>query len=348
MAYYTGDRELVDPDFHDGVVKSFMDDLPLQTVIGRIKAPIDITQDVEVEALPEVYDPKVAEGVDYDKSTANKKINAVMTETIELFRSKGWRVTRLRQKLPGHNEKKGQAAANKRAADARDLAINIERVISSDQEAATYAATSGAPATRGLMNWLRKWAHTDGKTDAQDAAAIHSVYPIAKYLHPVAGYEGNVQNLTEAAFKAELQKAKIQVGGSNLKLVGLVGTYLKGLMSEWLARATVTQNAVNTLQRTQDSKKIQLIVDDFVYDGVTLHVLCDDNLLANTTTFAMQDASYWSGAFIRPELWGVSTLDPITHYEIEDEGGGPGGYHDASLRLTCLNPMGQLRVVHSV
>lgn len=348
MAYFTVDRELVDPDFHDGVVRSFMDDLPLQTVIGRIKAPIDITQDVEVEALPEVYNPKVAEGVDYDKSTANKKINAVMTEVIEQFRSKGWRVTRLRQKLPGHNEKKGQAAANKRAADARDLAINIERAISSDQEAATYAATSGAPVTRGLMNWLRKWVHTDGNTDAQDAAAIHATYPIAKYLHPVAGYEGNVNSLTEAIFKAELQKAKIQVGGSNLKLVGLVGTYLKGIMSEWLAKATVTQNAVNTLQRTQDTKKIQLIVDDFVYDGVTLHVMCDDNLLANTTTLAMQDASYWSGAFIRPELWGVATLEPITHYDIEDEGGGPGGYHDASLRLTCLNPMGQLRVVHSV
>ena len=347
MAYFTVDRELVDPDFHDGVVKAYMDDLPLQTVIGRIKAPVDITQDVEVEALPEVYNPKVAEGVDYDKSTANKKINAVMTEVIEQFRSKGWRVTRLRQKLPGHNEKKGQAAATKRAADARDLAINIERAISSDQEAATYAATSGAPATRGLMNWLRKWAHTDGNTDAQDAAAIHATYPIAKYLHPVAGYEGNVQSLTEAIFKAELQKAKIQVGGSNLRLVGLVGTYLKSIMSEWLARATVTQNAVNTLQRTQDTKKIQLIVDDFVYDGVTLKVMCDDNLLADTSTFAMQDASYRSGAFIRPEMWGVSTLEPITHYEIEDDGAGPGGYHDASLRLTCLNPMGQLRVVHS-
>ena len=348
MAYFTVDRELVDPDFHDGVVKSFMDDLPLQTVIGRIKAPIDITQDVEVEALPAVYNPKVAEGVDYDKSNADKKINAVMTEVIEQFRSKGWRVTRLRQKLPGHNEKKGQAAANKRAADARDLAINIERALSSDQEAATYAATSGAPVTRGLMNWLKKWTHTGTNTDAQDAAAIHPTYPIAKYLHPVAGYVGNVNNLTEALFKAELQKAKIQVGGSNLKLVGLVGTYLKGIMSEWLARATVTQNAVNTLQRTQDAKKIQLIVDDFVYDGVTLHVMCDDNLLANTNTLEMQDASYRSGAFIRPELWGVSTLEPITHYDIEDEGGGPGGYHDASLRLTCLNPMGQLRVVHSV
>ena len=81
-------------------------------------------------------------------SGAIKKLNPVMTEVIEQLRSKGWRVSRLRQKLPGHNEKKGQTAANKRAADARDLAINIERVLSSDQEAATYAATSGKPLTR--------------------------------------------------------------------------------------------------------------------------------------------------------------------------------------------------------
>ena len=356
MAYLTVDRELVDPDFHDGVVRSFMDDLPLQTVIGRLKAPIDITQDVEVEALPAVYNPAVSEGEAYDKSNANKKTNPVMTEVIEQFRSKGWRVTRLRQKLPGHNEKKGQTAAAKRAADARDLAINIERVLSSDQEAATYAATSGKPLTRGLMNWLRKYSGDPTSAGTYDSvaaavaaarAAVHSVYPLEGFLHPVAGYEGNVANLTEATFKAELQKAKIQVGGSNLRLVGLVGTYLKGLMSEWLARATVTQNAVNTLQRTQDTKTIQLIVDDFKYDGVTLHVMCDDNLMANTTTLAMQEASYWSGAFIRPEMWGVATLEPITHYEIEDDGAGPGGYHDASLRLTCLNPMGQLRVVHS-
>ena len=265
-------------------------------------------------------------------------------------------MTRLRQKLPGHNEKKGQTAANKRASDARDLALNIERALSSDQEAATYAATSGEPVTRGLMNWLRKYsgdptsAGTYESVEAAVAAAraaVHAVYPLEGYLHPVAGFEGDTANLTEAVFKAELQKAKIQVGGSKLKLVGLVGTYLKGIMSEWLARATVTQNAVNTLNRMQDAKKIQLIVDDFVYDGVTLHVLCDDNLLANTTTMAMQDASYRSGAFIRPEMWGVATLEPITHYEIEDDGAGPGGYHDASLRLTCLNPMGQMRVVHS-
>lgn len=358
MAYFTVDRELVDPDFHDGVVRSFQDDLPLQTIVGRIKAPIDITQDVEVEALPQVYDPSVAEGASYDPSGALKKLNPVMTEVIEQFRSKGWRVSRLRQKLPGHNEKKGQTAANKRAADARDLAINIERVLSSDQEAATYAATSGKPLTRGLMNWLRKYSGDPTSAGTYESvaaavaaarAAVHAVYPLEGFLHPVAGFEGDTANLTEAVFKAELQKAKIQVGGSNLKLVGLVGTYLKGIMSEWLAKATTTQGVDNTLRATRsaDTKKIQLIVDDFVYDGVTLHVLCDDNLLADTTTFAMQDASYRSGAFIRPEMWGVATLEPITHYEIEDDGAGPGGYHDASLRLTCLNPMGQLRVVHS-
>ena len=141
MAYLTVDRELVDPDFHDGVVRSFMDDLPLQTVIGRIKAPIDITQDVEVEALPSVYDPAIAEGQEYDKTGAIKKLNPVMTEVIEQFRSKGWRVSRLRQKLPGHNEKKGQTAANKRAADARDLAA-FERKLAALQ--ADYRANPTA------------------------------------------------------------------------------------------------------------------------------------------------------------------------------------------------------------
>ena len=333
MGYFVSDRELVDPDFHDGVVRSFIDELPLQNAIGRIKGEVvDITQDVEVEGLPEVYDPAVAEGVDFVKANAQKVNNLVLTQVIEQFRSKGYQVSRLRQKIKGHNELKGQTAAKKRAVDARNLALSIERALSSEQEAATYAATNGKPITRGLMNWLQKGAHV---VDGVPAA-----------LRPVAGYDADVTALTEALFKAECIKAKKQVGGSKLKLLGLVGIDLKVLMSEWLGKATVV-NGVSDLVKG----KIALICDEYEWDGVAIKSICDDNLLAKTSgaqAMQMVAAGYLSGAFIRPEMWGVQTLEPITHYETSDDGAGPGGYHDASLRLTCLNPMGQFRVKHVV
>ena len=358
MGYFTVDRELVDPDFHDGVVKSFMDELPLQAAIGRIKGePIDITQDIEVEGLPAVYDAAVAEGVDYDATNAQKIINPKLTVVIEQFRSKGWNVTRLRQKIKGHNETKGGVAAKKRAVDARNLALSIEHALGSEQEAVTYASSSGKPITRGAMNWLKKFTKpttaTGGSTLAETIAAaattLHPVYTIPADLLPVAGYESDVASLTEEAFKAELIKAKLQVGGSKLKLLGLVGTKLKVIMSEWLGKATAVQGMNSLIQanRNVNDKRIQLICDEFAYDGVDLKVICADTLLADTSNgYALQDASYKSGIFIRPEMWGVQTLEPITHYETEDKGAGPGGYHDASLRLTCLNPMGQFRVKH--
>ena len=72
------------------------------------------------------------------------------------------------------------------------------------------------------------------------------MYTIPAELLPVAGYENDIASLTEEVFKGELIKAKLQVGGSKLKLLGLVGTQLKVAMSEWLGKATAVQG-VNSL-----------------------------------------------------------------------------------------------------
>ena len=73
-----------------------------------------------------------------------------------------------------------------------------------------------------------------------------------------------------------------------------------------------------------------------------------DNFALVTATWAANERSYLSGLFIDPTMWGFQTLDPIKHYNIVDEGGGPGGWHETTLRLTCLNPMGQFRVLDKV
>ena len=391
MAYFTVSRELVDPDYHDGVIASRREDLQFQTIVGRIKGqPVDWEQKVQVAAFPKARNAAVPEGLDFDRGTVKEYTDFVLAHVMQIFRSEGYRVTRHREKLKGHNDR--ATAAEKQAIDAQNLGLSIEVCSLSDQEAAEYGKTK-MPLMRGAFNWLKP------RGNAKTPEAVHAVYPIPLEILPTAGFQGNVTTgLTEEEFFKQARIAKKQRGTGNLTLVGLGGIDLKAHMTNWLAAAS----NINTgkLNRTQDADKkiLQLICDDFVRDGVRFHVLNDDHVAnqitdvpfgstANdfsasatyakgdyckysgkyyrchtavasagawtgdtnwtlvTATWAANERSYLSGIFIDPTMWGFQTLDPIKHYNIVDEGGGPGGWHETTLRLTCLNPMGQFCVM---
>lgn len=395
MAYFTVNRELVDPDYHDGVVASRKEDLQFQNVVGRIKGqPVDWEQKVQVAAFPKARNAAVAEGVDFNRANVKEYTDFTLAHVMEIFRSEGYRVTRHREMLPGHNDRRGMTRAAKQALDAQNLALSVEVASLSNQEAVEYG-NNKTPIMRGAFCWLKK------RGNAATANDVHAVYPIPLDLVPVAGFVGNVKDasngLTEDAFWAEAIKAKKQRGTGNMALVGMVGIDLKAHMSGWLAKQIIGGAATN-LERSQpaDKKILQLICDDFVRDGVRFHVLNDDHVAnqiddvpfgstANdfststayavgnyvkydgktyrcvathaagawnaahfalaTATWAANERSYLSGLFIDPTMWGFQTLDPIKHYNIVDEGGGPGGWHETTLRLTCLNPMGQFCVM---
>ena len=225
MAYFTVNRELVDPDYHDGVVASRKEDLLFQNLVGRIKGqPVDWEQKVQVKAFPKARDAAVAEGVDFDRTQVKEYTDFVLAHVMEIFRSEGYRVTRHREKMPGHNDRRGMTRAQKQALDAQNLALSVEVAALSEQEAVEYG-NSKKPIMRGAACWLKP------RGNAAQATDVHTVYPIPLDLVPVAGYDGNVANLTEALFKAEMIKAKKQRGTGNLALVGVVGIDLKGIMS---------------------------------------------------------------------------------------------------------------------
>jgi len=393
MAYFTVDRELVDPDYHDGVIASRVEDLQFQNVVGRIKGePVDWEQKVQVKAFPKAYDAAVAEGVDFTRANVKEYADFKLGHVMEIFRSEGYRITRHRERMPGHNDRAGMTRAAKQALDAQNLALSVEIAALSNQEAVAYGE-SKKPIMRGAVCWLKP------KGDAASAEDVHAVYPIPLDLVPVAGFDGNVAtDLTESVFKANCIKAKKQRGTGNLVLVGMAGIDLKAKMSAYLAAASnINTGVLNRVQPT-DKKVLQLICDDFVFDGCRVHVLNDDHVANQitavphgstatafstsstyakgdyvtkdsktyrchtavaeagawsgdtnwtevTATWAANARSYLSGIFIDPAMWGFATLDPIKHYNIVDEGGGPGGWHETTLRLTCLNPMGQFRVL---
>ena len=394
MAYFAVDRELVDPDYHDGVVASRVEDLMFQNLVGRIKGEVvDWEQKVQVKAFPKAFNAAVAEGTDFNKANTATYTDYVLSHTLEIFRSEGYRVTRHREKMPGHNDKKGMTAAAKKMLDAQNLALSVEVAALSDQEAVAYESTYKTPYMRGALSWLKP------RKTASVATDVHSVMPIPLDLVPKAYYEGNVDSLTEALFKAQLVVAKKQRGTGNLSLVGIVGIDLKGIMSGWLGAAANINSGNVRREQPADKKVLQLICDDFVFDGVRVHVMNDDHVANNVSgvpfgstdfstsatyavgdivkysskyykchtavaeagswtsttnwteldypSWAPTDQSYKSGIFIDPTMWGFATLEPITHHAIVDEGGGPGGWHETTLRLTCLNPMGQFRVLHT-
>jgi len=394
MAYFTVDRELVDPDYHDGVVASRVEDLQFQNIVGRIKGePTDWEQKIQVKAFPKAFNAAVAEGVDFTRSGVKEYADYKLGHVMEIFRSEGYRVTRHRERMPGHNDRVGMTRATKQALDAQNLMLSVEVAALSNQEAVAYGSDK-KPIMRGACCWLKP------KGSETTPEGVHAVYPIPLDLVPVAGFEGNVaSNLSESAFRAECIKAKKQRGTGNISLVGMAGIDLKAKMSGYLAAASnINTGTLNRVQPT-DKKVLQLICDDFVFDGVRVHVINDDHVANQITevpfgsTFTAFDAtsgtytvgeyvkydgkyyrchtavstagawtgdtnwtlceapwaanarSYLSGIFIDPTMWGFATLDPCKHYNIVDEGGGPGGWHETTLRLTCLNPMGQFRVL---
>lgn len=393
MAYFTVQRELVDPDYHDGVVRSMNLKLVLQNLIGRIKGrPVDINQTVQVEAFPDAYDAAVAEGASYDKTGAATYTDYTVSYTLQLFQSKGYQVSRLRQLLPGHNDK--NTLATKRARDARNLMLSVEKALHGCNEAVAYVSATKKPYTRGMGNWLK------AKNGITDTATLHPVQPFSSNdIAPATEFVGNVTaGLTQEVFGQMLIDSMKQRGDGDLSLVGLCGIDLKRHISNFLGAATGALIANTKRTQPTDNRKLMLVCDDIEIDGCTVHLMAD-NSVANDTeivpdwapaysasaTYAVGDVvkngtkcyvcktaittgesftaskwtekttatwkptvqSYKSGYFIDPTMWGIQTLSPLTDFPTEGNDDLTGGRHETYLRLACLNPMGQFRVIHT-
>ena len=214
----------------------------------------------------------------------------------------------------------------------------------SAQEAAERGTAEDAVAkTRGMMCWLKP-------------ATAHTVHPIPEALRPGVGLTDDISDISkfnEEKFKELLGNAAIEQGDDHLSLTGLVGQRLKMLMSDWIGRAKTVTDMETILRRTEPkARKIELICDEFAYDGVTVRTLVCNHLGCTIPADAKSAITrgavqYYSGAFIRPEHWSIDTLIAMRTRRLENKGGGERGYHEAILRLACRNPLGQFAIVHA-
>ncbi len=347
-ALFTVEKNLRVKDYYNGVVKAYANKCPLQALLKRGAKPTDWAQEVEVEGNVVPGQLAVAEGGDVT-SGFDSYGTMVLAHELQKWRTAGWQVTPESELMPSHNELRGEkSVARQMRKDAEKLVVSIENAISSEQEAVLRGTSSSTvPKTRGLMSWL---ATLDGSKNT--AALLHPVQTIPDKLIPSAGIVGDTTSaevFSENIFKAELIKAALECGDSDLTLVGLCGLKLKSLMSEWMGKATNVNGITNLVNanRDVDRKSIGFIVDEFVYDGVRVKTMVDNHLLADTSTNICGTASQLSGAFIRPELWSIDCLQPVVNKDCVDNGGGKRGFHWTVLRLACHNPLGQMRVKYS-
>ena len=342
--FETPDRNLAEPDFYNGVIASVHRDTPLQALLKKTTKPINWTESVEVQRIPTPHNAAVAEGTDYTK-TPGKYTNLELQHELEVFRSEGYGLSRQTMLMPGHNHKgsKGELARQK-LEDAQELAFSIENAICSAQEAVLRGSGNDTIAkTRGVMSWLAKLA----TRTAAAAGTLHPVQTIPFQLCPSVGYDADVTALSEATFK-DLVKGCAKDLNGNVNLVGLVGIDLKAVMSDWLAKATVTQSAENLIRvnRSASDKKLSLIVDFFEYVGGVVRTVTSQHMNADTTTNVVGAAGSLSGAFINTSMWGIESLDPMHDHPLTDNGAGNRGFYEATLRLACYNPMAQFRITH--
>jgi len=348
-AVYTIDQTLQVNDYYSKVIRAARYKNVIQAILKRGEKPKQWKQEIEVEAAPVAQNLAAAEGGDFDESNLAKRTNGILEVQLQKFRTiKGFMVTDETKELPGWTEKVGEAQlARQIRRDAEELAFSIDCTLGSLQEAVARGSSDDTVAkTRGMMAWL-----------APNTA--HTVQPIPSNLRPQAGIGStsgvDVSSATyfnELLFKAELVKAALESGDEHLQLTGLVGLKLKQLMSDWLGHAKTVSGMDQVIRRTEPkTRKLELICDEFSYDGVSVRTLLCNHLGCsmgdNGATVSIGNVQHYSGAFIRPEFWSVDTLVPMRKRMLPNRGGGERGFHEAILRLACRNPLSQFRVLQA-
>lgn len=345
---YTVQKNLVKPDYMDGVIRLTSHKTPLLTLLKRGKKPVGWAQEVELEGDVTPADLAAPEGADFDESGFEAESTLTMKHQLQMFKSKkGFKVTEESEELPSHNEKGSKAAlARQIRIDAERTLLSVEHALGSEQEAVERGTgTSVVPRTRGIASWLKPiTTHTSA-----GASALHAVQTIPWQACPRYGFTGDVKDaaLFNQDVVAEIiRNSALQAGDDDINLLFLCGLSLKALLSEWSYKVTKVEGVETTIRNNRNlkDKSISFMCDTFEFDGGVFRTVTDNHLFANTTTMLCDETSRYSGVAIKPENWSIDTLVPLKKHMLENKGGGPRGFHKTTLRLGCKNPTGQFMV----
>lgn len=197
---------------------------------------------------------------------------------------------------------------------------DIAAVIGSDQ--ANVAGGSGTAAkTRGMGQWIY--------------ASAQAANPVpAAYRTPSASINtAAAASFAESDVNGVLESIYGQTGDlGNFKL--FCGTSLKKEITEF--SRTGASNGV--YRQNQDAESNKVTKNVLVYEGDfgTIDVITD-LFLARDGTSASQGMR---GYVINPDLVELAFADGPSHYDQDDEGGGPRGFYKSWYTLRVKNPLG--------
>lgn len=345
---YTVQKNLVKPDYMDGVIRLTSHKTPLLTLLKRGKKPVGWAQEVELEGDVTPQDLAAPEGADFDESGFEADDTITMKHQLQVFKSKkGFKVTEESEELPSHNEKGSNAAlARQIRIDAERTLLSVEHTLGSEQEAVERGnGTSEVARTRGIARWLQPLT----TLTSAGASALHAVQTIPWQACPRYGFTGDVKDASkfnQDVVAEIIRNSALQAGDDDINLLFLCGLSLKALLSEWSYKVTKVEGVETTIRNNRNlkDKLISFMCDTFEFDGGVFRTVTDNHLFANTTTMLCDETSRYSGVAIKPENWSIDTLVPLKKHMLENRGGGPRGFHKTTLRLGCKNPTGQFAV----
>ena len=202
-----------------------------------------------------------------------------------------------------------------------ELRRDIASVIGSDQINQAGGSGSGAAQVRGLGQWIYASAQTNNPVPAGYRTPSASINTTAA----ASFAESDVNGVLESIYGQTGQL-------DNFKL--FAGTSLKKEFSDF--SRTGSANGVYRNNEDASSNKITKNVLRYEGDFGTVDVITDLFLAKDGTTASQGMRGY----VINPDLVEVAFADGPTHYDLEDQGGGPRGFYKAWYTLRVKNPLG--------
>lgn len=296
---------------------------------GKAKKPRNRLVEWPVKLLQERGFGPTREGVDkttFDHTTRDKLRAYGMK-----LESPGWLVTDWAELLE-------TAGVPDEVADQRadDLILHAEMqekqvlsTVDTRDEAQNVASRS-----RGAFSWVSPTAQT--------------VLPVPDSYRPAAACQ---YTSAVASFAPSSLRGMIKAGAGQLRrrvdYMGFVGADLQEVMSGWTERQYGDTNIAKSgyvVNMNATDKKFVQILNVFEFDQGIVTTAHSYNLACDEATGAASDYSAKSGLFLDMKLWDIRWYKRPTAMAIEDQGGGPRGFHRSYYVLECSMPRGQLSV----
>jgi len=218
------------------------------------------------------------------------------------------------------------------------LKMQIEQALLSNMDCVAESGVDQPNETRGAFMWLEN-----------DATAISTEYPIgANYrVSAACEYTGAVASFTDDELEDRLIAASNQMKKART-WDAQVGLDLKAQMDSYTQHdpdATTTNASLKSFVQNASDKSFLKQVDFFQFSPGIVRTHINYNLYCAKADGAASAYSPKSGLFLDMDQWKIAFMAGVASHRFENRGGGPRGFHDATLGLKCLMPRGQAVVV---